>query len=118
MKGDISRAARWTAVNGAMVAGLWFGLVDGMKGPLNVGLFLVWTNFVVALSIMFGKNGSELYAARRRAVPSWVAEPVRFAVLFLLVWHAAWITASAWAFASVIFLVCDRPARRSDVVDI
>ncbi len=119
MKGDISRAARWFTINGAMAAGLSYGLIERVPGALNLGLFLLWAQIAFALLLGAVRQAGEAFRMERRSVPNWIAEPLRLGVLMLLAWYGQWIAVGGWAVACALFTLYTMPHPRDrNIVDI
>lgn len=118
MKGDITRASRWLLANGAMAAGLWFGIVQKIDGAYNVGLLILWVQVGVACLLALVRQAGESFSRERRSVPNWISEPFRLSVLLFLAWHGAWLHAGAWAVTCFFFwLFTMSPRRDRNVVD-
>jgi len=87
-------------IDTAWLAGLYFGLVHGIEGALNVGIFLTWFMFVVSFGL-FDKQ----VASETGNIPLWaISRSVAFdlAAIAMLVWHGWIITAIAATWACVI----------------
>lgn len=41
-----------TFIDTAWLAGLYFGLVHGVEGALNIGIFLTWFMFVLSFGLL------------------------------------------------------------------
>lgn len=78
---------------------LWFGFVAGVNGALNVGLFLVWLQFVISLLNLSTEIRTKAIAQVARSRNPLEPIPLFFVlqliIIGLLVWNGAWITAIA-----------------------
>ncbi len=90
------RAVMWVGINGAFGALLWFGLVEGVEGARNLGLFLAWANVILSF-FMLVPDAQEAMAKKGRSVPKAASVTFDLAVTGLLVWCGAWVTGAAYA---------------------
>ena len=82
------------------LAALYYGLVHGVDGALNVGLFLAWLMFALSFGVFIPEAGEEIGEA-----PVWaIARSVVFDIVAvaLLAWHGWMITAAAVAWTTII----------------
>lgn len=97
------KALLWTLVNGAMIAALWFGLVEGIDGALNVGLVMVWFAIVTSLFMLSSEvTGKLIREHGGRSVPDWLNWVSDIAVILILAWHGWLWTAGFFLFAAFI----------------
>lgn len=79
---------------------LYYGLVHGIEGALNVGLFLTWFMFIVSFGL-FSKEVAETAGE----IPVWaIARSLIFdlAAIGMLAWHGWIITAAVATWACMI----------------
>lgn len=95
------RAAWWVAINGAFGAMLWFGLVEGVQGALNLGLFMAWVSVFVSLFVFTDSVQAEM-AKKWRSVPMPIGVASDLAIIGLLIWYGAWVTGAAYMIGFVI----------------
>jgi hypothetical protein len=85
-------------VDGVMAATLVAGLIFGIQGAMNIGLFIVWLLFLVSFLSRF--PGVADAAAGHKDYPGVyrVAE-ICFdvAIVLLLIWHGRWFSGTAYA---------------------
>lgn len=95
------RIAVWILANGAMIAGLWFGLVEGVHGAKNIGLLLVWfaicTTPLYLVSEALDKALSE--GGKHRPALDWTAAAC---VISLLAWHGYLWTAGFYVLYGLV----------------
>lgn len=98
------RTLRWVLMNGLMLGGLVAGLVYGIDGARNVGLFMVWFCFVGSWGV-FSEDLQKEVAKENKppAVPPWIDGMLDSSVVVLLVWHSLWISAVAYTL-HILFL--------------
>lgn len=95
------RAAWWVAINGAFGALLWFGLVEGVQGALNLGLFMAWVFVFVSLFVFTDSAQAEM-AKKWRSVPRPIGVASDLAITGLLIWYGAWVTGAVYMIGFVI----------------
>ena len=85
---------RWTAINGAIFACLFFGLSGRSDGALNVGLFFTWITIVLSFFLLSGK----LVALMKNdfGAPQWLDVTFDILVLALLSFYGYTFTASMY----------------------
>ena len=83
-------------LNGIVASLLWFGLVEGVQGAQNVGLFAIWV--ISVMSLFFGTDD----VAKAVAAKGGFSAPYWFDVLFdlfivgLLTWHGCYWSGAAY----------------------
>lgn len=95
------RAIRWAVLNGVFAGMLWFGLVEGMQGAKNVGLFMAWMTSVFSIFALT-EEGAAAVAKHERSVPAVFDVCFDMAIAGLLVWFGAWATGIAYTIQIVI----------------
>lgn len=88
----------WILMNGLLLGGLWHGLVNGVDGALNAGLFMVWLRVAVSPFSLMTSTHHNLAKSSPSAVPSILSHTCTGAALGLLVWHG-------YAFTAAFFLL-------------
>ncbi|MBI5901810.1 MAG: hypothetical protein HZB40_21645 [Rhodocyclales bacterium] len=97
----MGRAVWWLAINGTFGVLLWFGLVEGVEGARNLGLFMAWVSAVVSLFVFTDSVQAEM-TKNGRSVPRPIGVASDLAILGLLIWFGAWVTGAAYAFGFVM----------------
>ena len=98
----MTRFVNWLALNGAMGALLWFGIVQGVAGAGNVFVACTWIALLLSGAALSDGNQATL---RRVGRPTWHR---RLSVLYdvatavILFWHGWWFTGFAYAVASLL----------------
>lgn len=101
----MKHAIRWALINGVIGGCLVAGLVFGIGGALNVGIFATWYLFVISFACLAEKIPIMLAAKPEwPSVPRWVDHTFDLGILFLLVWHGRWYSGAAYAIRFVLAL--------------
>ena len=93
---DMIKFLSYLILNGIVASLLWFGLVEGIQGAQNVGLFAIWV--ISVMSLFFGTDD----VAKAVAAKGGFSAPYWFDVLFdlfiiaLLVWHSCYWSGAAY----------------------
>jgi hypothetical protein len=82
----ISKVLRWLLFNGLFAVILWFGIIGEIDGARRLGLFLVWTTFILSLFLCSEEVMSSV-VSQGSSVPAWMDNSFDFAVLSFLIWH-------------------------------
>lgn len=86
------RAFKWLLVNSLFAASLWFGLVQGIEGFRNIGLFIAWLTIVT--SVFFFTDAAQKHLREKGpSVPLLIDWLFDAAITGLFVWHGYWVTA-------------------------
>jgi hypothetical protein len=76
---------------------LWFGLVEGVQGAQNLGLFIVWV--LAVMSVFFVTDDvAKAVAAKGFSAPYWFDLLFDLFIVGLLVWHSCYWSGSAYVF--------------------
>ena len=83
-------------LNGIVASLLWFGLVEGVQGAQNVGIFAIWV--ISVMSLFFGSEDVATALATKGgfSAPYWFDVLWGLSVMSLLVWHGWYITGGAY----------------------
>lgn len=90
------RFMKYLVLNGIIAALLWLGLVEGIQGAQNLGIFAIWVLSI--LSLFFGAEDVAKGVAAKGGfgAPYWFDVLWDLSVLSLLVWHGWYITGGAY----------------------
>jgi hypothetical protein len=102
---------KYLVLNSILALSLWFGLVEGIQGALNLGLFMSWLVFVLSLTLL-SDDVVERGAKEGLWVPIWFDTLFDSFIVGLLAWHSCFWTAGVY-FIHMCILV----AYRSKVQD-
>ena len=94
---------KWVLMNGLLACALWFGLVEGVRGALNVGLVMVW--WVVVCSLVTVRDDFRAKAAQSDkfpSIPPALDGAFDTCIAVLILWHGYIITGVAWAISAVL----------------
>lgn len=94
------RTLQALALHAATIVALYFGLVQGIDGAVNVGLFLVWAQFVIAMAGVSQYEKVKHLDVRHWPV-QWLMWPFRLTTLALLVWYGHWLAGAACMLAII-----------------
>ena len=87
---------QWLAVSIVFNLTLYFGLVGGIQGAVNIAQFYIWFCFVVSWPALSDKCVRDFQKNGKHLVPLWLVTPQNLGVLALLLWYG-WIwSACAW----------------------
>jgi hypothetical protein len=82
-------------LNGIVASLLWFGLVEGVQGAQNVGLFAIWV--ISVMSLFFGTDDvAKVVAAKGFSAPYWFDVLFDLSIVTLLVWHSCYWSGAAY----------------------
>ena len=82
-------------LNGIVASLLWFGLVEGVQGAQNVGLFAIWV--ISVMSLFFGTaDVAKAVAAKGFSAPYWFDVLFDLSIVALLVWHSCYWSGTAY----------------------
>ena len=95
----------WYLILNGIVAGLlWFGLVEGIQGAQNVGLFAIWV--ISVMSLFFGTEGvAKAVAAKGFNAPYWFDVLFDLFIVGLLTWHSCYWSGAAYLVHMVMIAV-------------
>lgn len=89
-------AAIWLITNLAMGFILWVGIVDGIDGARNLGLFLVWAISILSITMLIPAVQEEI-SKKGRSIPRPINIMFDFAIACFLAWHGYIVTSIAYA---------------------
>lgn len=92
---------RSIAISATLVAALYAGLFMGVNGALNVGLFIVWSAFVLSLFCL-STTMQKSMAEKERPFPGWFSVSVDIAALAMLAWSGYMLSSAAWLAAMIL----------------
>lgn len=82
-------------LNGIVAGLLWFGLVEGVQGAQNVGLFAIWV--ISVMSLFFGtEDVAKAVAAKGFSAPYWFDVLFDLLIVGLLTWHSCYWSGAAY----------------------
>ena len=97
------KAILWIIANFGMIAALWFGLVEGIDGALNIGILMVWFATLTSFFMLNEKVTDDLIKKQGgRSVPDWVSWASGVTVVLILTWHGWLWTAGAFLLAAFV----------------
>lgn len=89
------RFMQYLVLNGIIAALLWLGLVEGIQGAQNLGIFAIWVLSI--LSLFFGTEGvTQAVAKKGFGAPYWFDVLFDLFIVGLLVWHSCYWSGSAY----------------------
>lgn len=91
--------AKWTVVNSAALAVMYYGLVLGVEGAANLAQFYVWATFTLSLVLLSDDVVRDLQkSSGLPVVMAWLGLSVDFLIVAVLVWYG-------WMWSAAAFLV-------------
>lgn len=91
-------------LNGIVASLLWFGLVEGVQGAQNVGLFTIWV--ISVMSLFFGTDDvAKAVAAKGFSAPHWFDVLFDLFIIGLLTWHGCYWSGAAYMVHMVMIAV-------------
>jgi hypothetical protein len=85
----------YLVLNGIVAGLLWFGLVEGVQGAQNLGLFAIWV--ISVMSLFFGTDDiAKVVAKKGFSAPYWFDVLFDLFIVGLLVWHSCYWSGSAY----------------------
>lgn len=92
------RFLSYLVLNGIVVTLLWLGLVEGVGGAQNLGLFAVWV--ISVSSLLFGTKEMASAVVKKGgfSAPYWFDVTFDICIVGLLAWYSCYWTASAYLF--------------------
>lgn len=82
-------------LNGIVASLLWFGLVEGVQGAQNVGLFVIWVMSVMSLFFGIG-DVAKAVAKKGFSAPYWFDVLFDLFIVGLLTWHDCYWSGAAY----------------------
>jgi len=92
------RFLSYLVLNGIVATLLWLGLVEGIEGAQNLGLFAVWVISVASLFCGTKEMASAVVKKGGFSAPYWFDVTFDVFIVGLLAWHSCYWTASAYLF--------------------
>lgn len=91
-------------LNGIVAALLWFGLVEGVQGAQNVGIFAIWVMSI--LSLFFGMEDVVKSVSKTGfSAPYWFDVLFDLFIVGLLTWHSCYWSGAAYLVHMVMISV-------------
>ena len=93
----------WLVGNTVFGAALYFGLVKGVDGAVNIVQFYIWFHLILSLLTL---SDDVIQAVRKNgspSVPKWMNAAFDLCTIAMLVWYGwAW-TAGAYTLSAILF---------------
>lgn len=87
---------RWILANGLLFAAFYFGLVENIKGALNLAMGMAWICIFFSFFSYSQTMLDYLAESKYPSVPYWLDCTYDFSLVGFLFWHGCWITAVGW----------------------
>jgi small-conductance mechanosensitive channel len=95
MKSKICRFVYGLALNGAMVASVYFGLFRGNEQAMNLGQFMVWAMVMLNTFVVFNEKTKAIAKTKGRGIPVLFSASADFALLGMFAAAGHFVTAAA-----------------------
>lgn len=97
------KLAKWVLINSALLAMMWFGLVEGVEGALNIALLMSWLTVIISLFCLSDSVIKKMLEDKTtRTVNKYISILFDLLVASAFAWHGYIWLAGFWL-VSVIF---------------
>lgn len=104
------------AINCLIIALLWIGLVEGVDGARNLGLFVVWVSIVLSFFVLVFDDVRNELVKKGASVPRSISVPTDFFIIGILAWTGYAVTAAFFFFAwAIVYSALHHKEAKADV---
>lgn len=90
------RGLLWMLVNGAFAVAVYYGIMEGHKGALNIIKFGVWWHFIVSISAYFSEDMQGTIHKKGRSVWRWLDRGYDLLMTIFLAYSGWFFSATLW----------------------
>ena len=97
---------KYLLINGGLVVSLYFGMVSGITGAMNVGLFILWVTIIISGFLLIEdvrKEENVVTALQNLPVPRSIDRIFDIGIVLSLVWYG-WIITGIGYFIHMIII--------------
>lgn len=87
------RVITWVALNAIFLLAIWFGVIQGNDGALNLAYFMAWLT-VFSGFLCMSPGLMHKIREKGRSVPAPIDIGFDFLVLGIFAWHGSFVTAA------------------------